>query len=208
LLFSGRQTASDGTSGKEHFLIARILVVYGTTTGHTSRVARVIGDALRARNFEVDVAEAGMAGKAEDYIGVVVAASVRGGKYPRTVRHWVRANADALQQRPTAFVSVCLAVLDRRPTARRELYAVVDRFLRESGWEPSVTKLVAGALFYTQYNWFMRLVMKRIVKGAGGDTDTSRDYEYTDWDDLRGFAQLFGDRVSRFLMPDQISLVA
>jgi menaquinone-dependent protoporphyrinogen oxidase len=33
--------------------------------------------------------------------------------------------------------------------------------------------------------------MKRIVQKAGGDTDTSRDYEYTDWNDRRAFAEQF-----------------
>jgi menaquinone-dependent protoporphyrinogen oxidase len=52
-------------------------------------------------------------------------------------------------------------------------------------------KLVAGALRYTKYNFFVRWMMKRIVAAAGGDTDTSRDYEYTDWQDLRAFADRF-----------------
>jgi menaquinone-dependent protoporphyrinogen oxidase len=34
-------------------------------------------------------------------------------------------------------------------------------------------------------------MMVRIVRKAGGDTDTSRDYEYTDWTDLRAFAEKF-----------------
>ena len=55
-----------------------------------------------------------------------------------------------------------------------------------------VTKQVAGALPYTRYNWFIRLVMKRIAAKAGGDTDTTRDYEYTDWEDLRSFTEQFG----------------
>ena len=37
----------------------------------------------------------------------------------------------------------------------------------------------------------MRWVMKRIAAKAGGAIDTSRDYEYTDWADLRGFARQF-----------------
>ena len=59
---------------------------------------------------------------------------------------------------------------------------------------PAITKRVAGALPYTKYNLFMRWIMKRIVKKQGGDTDTSRDYDYTDWDDLRQFAAEFGRR--------------
>jgi menaquinone-dependent protoporphyrinogen oxidase len=34
-------------------------------------------------------------------------------------------------------------------------------------------------------------MMRRIVAKAGGDTDTSRDYEYTDWADVRTFAEEF-----------------
>ena len=52
------------------------------------------------------------------------------------------------------------------------------------------------ALLYRQYNFFMRWVMKRIAAKAGGDTDTSRDYEYTDWNDVRAFAGQFGRMVT------------
>ncbi|MDZ7685538.1 MAG: hypothetical protein U5O39_11475 [Gammaproteobacteria bacterium] len=31
--------------------------------------------------------------------------------------------------------------------------------------------------------------MKRIAKQAGGDTDTSRDYEYTGWEQVERFAE-------------------
>ena len=55
-------------------------------------------------------------------------------------------------------------------------------------------KIVAGALLYTHYNFFVRWLMKRIVANAGGDTDTSKDYEYTDWSDVRAFAADFGRR--------------
>jgi menaquinone-dependent protoporphyrinogen oxidase len=68
------------------------------------------------------------------------------------------------------------------------LQAIINRFLAETGWHPVVTKSIAGALLYTRYNWFIRRVMKRIAAKAGGDTDTTRDYEYTDWQDLRTFA--------------------
>ena len=41
-----------------------------------------------------------------------------------------------------------------------------------------------------------RWIMRRIVAKAHGDTDTSRDYEYTDWNDVRLFARDFADRVT------------
>lgn len=114
----------------------------------------------------------------------------RGG-YQRGVRRWVALHASALRERPTAFVSVCLGVLERNPNTDREIDAIMARFFALTGWTPSVRKLVAGALPYTKYNWFKRYLMRRIVAKAGGDVDTSRDYEYTDWNDLRAFAREF-----------------
>ena len=98
----------------------------------------------------------------------------------------------SLNARPTGFVSVCLGVLQHDAAVDRTLQTIMSRFLAETGWQPVVTKQVAGALPYTRYNWFIRLVMKRIAAKAGGDTDTTRDYESTDWEDLRSFTEQFG----------------
>lgn len=179
--------------------MARFLVLYGTTDGHTARIARAIGQALRTPGSEVDVIEAGDAPSSlwpHDYSGVVVAASVHAGKYQASVRSWVRAHAPTLKERPTAFVSVCLGVLQQDPSVRRDLDLLIDRFVKETGWVPTTTKIVAGALLFTRYNWLKRLVMNRIARKAGGDTDTTRDYVYTDWNDLRAFAEGFGRCVS------------
>jgi menaquinone-dependent protoporphyrinogen oxidase len=178
--------------------MARILAVYGTTDGHTAKIASVIADTLRSRGAVVDVHQAGRTHCLPDhYDAVVVAAPVRGGTYLKPVRRWVRAHAAALNTRTTAFVSVCLSVLQHDPAVDRTLTAIMNRFFAETGWHPVVTKPVAGALLYTRYNWFIRRVMKRIAAKAGGDTDTTRDYEYTDWQDLRTFAGQFELQVAR-----------
>jgi menaquinone-dependent protoporphyrinogen oxidase len=131
-----------------------------------------------------------------------VAASAHGGKYQRPVRRWLRANAATLNARPTAFVSVCLGVLQHEPQVQEEVAAIMSRFLTAAGWQPTVTKTVAGALLYTQYNPLLRWVMKWMTRKAGWDTDTSRDDEYTDWTDLRTFAEDFGRRVARDMSRD------
>jgi menaquinone-dependent protoporphyrinogen oxidase len=46
---------------------------------------------------------------------------------------------------------------------------------------------VAGALTYSKYNFFIKLIMKTMARRAGGPTDTSRDYEFTDWAALDRF---------------------
>ena len=176
--------------------MSRILVIYGTTDGQTAKIAGAVGHRLRTHGFEVDVVEAGHDAPAPDeYAAVVVAASLHAGGYQRSVRRWVRTHAHALNGKPTAFLSVCLAVLEQNPKVQQDLLGIINRFLSAAGWQPGVTKPVLGALLYTRYNPLKRWMMKRIVRKAGGDTDTSRDYEYTDWNELRAFADDFGRRV-------------
>jgi menaquinone-dependent protoporphyrinogen oxidase len=174
--------------------MSRLLILYGTTNGHTRKIAIALGETLGEQGFPCDVIDAERIPRELDpaaYDGVVVAASIHAGGYQRAVKRWVRRHAGQLNLVPSAFVSVCLGILERRPEAQTEVRAIMNRFLQASGWQPTITKTVAGALLYTQYDWLTRCFMKRIVAKAGGDTDTTRDYEYTDWDDLRRFAQDF-----------------
>ena len=180
--------------------MARILVIYSTTDGQTAKIATALAGDLREGGQDADLIHAGVAAPGPaDYDGVIVAASVHAGGYQHDLRRWVRRHADALSHTPNAFVSVCLGVLQHDAAVDRELAGIRERFERDTGWRPMTTKVVAGALPYTQYNWAKRLVLKRIVRKAGGDTDTSRDYEYTDWEDLRAFAGTFAVTVERCL---------
>lgn len=178
--------------------MSRILVLYGTTEGHTRKVANAIGDTMRANGLDVDVVHVDESEPdPSPYAAVIVAASIHAGGYQKPIANWIRAHAAQLDRIPSAFVSVCLAILSKNEEGRSEAMAIPRRFLDGAHWHPSVVKVVAGALLYTRYNFFIRWMMKRIVAAAGGDTDTSRDYEYTDWNDLRAFAGEFGRSVER-----------
>jgi menaquinone-dependent protoporphyrinogen oxidase len=184
--------ADHGDSLHAEELMARILIFYGTTDGHTAKIAQALAGTLRSRGNDVDVIEAGTADPSPDgYTGIVVAASLHGGRHQRNVQRWARAHATALGRKPTALVTVCLGILQKDASVQQDLAAIVDRFCTTSGWRPTITKTVVGALLYTHYGWLKRWIMKRIVQKAGGDVDTSRDYEYTDWTDLQSFGEQF-----------------
>ena len=171
----------------------RFLIVYGTTEGHTAKVAAAMASTFEARGAAVTLQNSAAPWTSDpaDYSAVIVAASVHAGTYQRPVRRWVHTHYMALNQRPCAFISVCLAVLHRTPKVERDLEATLQRFFDETGWKPVESKIVAGALLYTKYPWWKRWMMRRIVAKAHGDVDTSRDYVYTDWDDLEEFVIRF-----------------
>jgi menaquinone-dependent protoporphyrinogen oxidase len=183
--------------------MARFLIVYGTTHGHTAKVADAVAHTLRtAAHHVVTVATPdGLEPAPEPFDAVIVAASVVGGRFQKNVRRWVHAHAQALNARPSAFIQVCLGVLQRDAAVQAEVQAIRLRFLGEAHWRPLETRVIAGGLPYTQYNWITRWVMRRIAARAGGGTDTSRDYDYTDWTALRAFTVEFAARVVTNAVP-------
>jgi menaquinone-dependent protoporphyrinogen oxidase len=118
----------------------------------------------------------------------------------------VKANRAALDVLPTAFLSVSLseasaenveAPPERRAKSAEQVKATVSAFCDETGLHPSRVWPVAGALVYSKYGFVTRFVMKMIAKSEGNATDTSRDYEYTDWEALDRFVSAMAEEVER-----------
>jgi menaquinone-dependent protoporphyrinogen oxidase len=171
--------------------MARTLIVYGSVDGHTARVARRMAERLQRCGSPVELRSIEDApARIDDFGMVIVGGAIRYGHYPRALEAWARAHRAALAARPSAFFSVCLSA--GGPGARpKTAQGYVDQFRARTGWQPRTVGSFAGALLYRRYNPFIRLMMRLIVGMAGGDTDTSRDYEYTDWDAVDRFAADF-----------------
>jgi menaquinone-dependent protoporphyrinogen oxidase len=106
------------------------------------------------------------------------------GRHQKYIRDFVRRYAALLNNGPSAFVSVCGAAGGDPPQAQ----AYINALLRETGWRPSVTRSFTGAVAYTQYGWLVRWVLKLISRRKGLPTDTSRDWDFTEWDEVDRFA--------------------
>jgi menaquinone-dependent protoporphyrinogen oxidase len=168
--------------------MSRVLVVYGSTYGQTDRVAHRIAAVLSSAGHVVDIHKADQLPDAlwlATYDGFVVAASVLMGHHLEYVRDFVRRNATLLNEAPSAFVSVCGAAGSDPLQAQ----AYIDALLHETGWRPTVTHSFAGAVAYTRYGWWFRWYLKMISRRKGLPTDTSRDWDLTEWDAVDRFAE-------------------
>lgn len=176
----------------------RILIVYGTSYGQTAKIAHRMEAVLASLGATVTVAEAGRDARRSplaDHDAVIVGASVLYGHHQRTVRDFVRAHRDALGRLPNAFFSVSGSAATATPAAQAQARQAVDAFARDTGWTPDATATFGGAMAYTHYNPLMRWVMRRISASHGAPTDTSRDYEMTDWGAVERFARTFAERL-------------
>jgi menaquinone-dependent protoporphyrinogen oxidase len=173
-----------------------ILILYASREGQTKRIAEYIGERIRSLALSATVWKASEVPdhfSLAPYAAAVIAASVHGGKHEREVIHFVRQYRSALQQMPTAFISVSLsqagaqderATTESREKAAADVKRMIDTFLAETQWRPTLVRPIAGALMYRQYNFLIRLVMRRIARRAGASTDTSQDHVFTRWQDL------------------------
>jgi menaquinone-dependent protoporphyrinogen oxidase len=179
----------------------RAVVFYATREGHTRRIAEYIASGLRAYHVAVDLHNVKTAPRSLDwscYDWACVAASVHAGHHEPEMIAFVKAHRQELERLRGAFLSVTLSEAGaqdvRAPQQRREQSAadaqrMIDVFVQDTGWRPARVLPVAGALAYSQYNFIIRFVMKRIARKAGAPTDTSRDYEFTDWSRLDRFVK-------------------
>lgn len=168
----------------------KVLIVYASKEGQTEKIARRIAG-VAGETAEVTVCEARAvpADVLETCDAVIVAAPVHFENYPRRIIRFVRENLALLQSKRTAFISVSGA--SSTPAGRNQAEDYVTDFQDHTRWTPDQCELVAGAVRFTKYNWLIRFVMRRISKSQGLDTDTSRDYEYTNWDEVERFARSF-----------------
>ena len=182
-------------------------VFYATREGHTQRIAEHVAASLRQRGLEATVHDvrAHAAFNLDQYAAAVVAGSVHAGRHEAEMVSFVKEHVAVLERLPSVFLSVTLSeAVAERPDATPAEHAkfvgdvqkVIRRFFEDTGWHPKRVKPVAGALLYTKYNFLVRCVMKRIARGAGGSTDTSRDHEYTDWVALDRFVAELADEIS------------
>ena len=175
--------------------MTKILISYGTTEGHTARIAEYLADDIRGRGHVADVVDLKRApdGLLDGYDAVILGGSIHMGKHEESVRDFALKNRVALERLASAFFSVSLAA--HGDTANAQAY--VENFEQETGWRPAQVGLFSGALLYRQYGFLKRLMMKKIVRDKPGNLslDTSRDHEYTEWDEVNRFAEDFLERL-------------
>jgi|GEM_PF-5646694 len=156
-------------------MATRILLAHHSVGGHTAAIAeRILGG------------------------------SIHMSRHSKSLIAYARAHAAALAALPAGLFQVSLTSATRDEAHDRHAQDFVEGAIEQTGWDPDIVGVFAGAILYTQYGWFKRHLMKAITAREGGPTDTSRDYDFTDWPAVDQFADdaadPFGNRLE-FLQP-------
>lgn len=175
----------------------KVLIIYATNHGHSSKTAERLGALLEQQELSAEVVEVQKNGSQDParFDAVIVMASIHIGRHQAKMAKWVKANAETLNSMPTAFLSVSLSAGSGIPEILDENREQAQAFADDTGWTPGAIEPVGGALQYPSYGFVNRFIMKRIAKRQGLPLDTSREYEYTDWEALEEFSERFAHGV-------------
>ena len=165
----------------------KTLILYSSHDGQTQKIAEFIAARLTG---EVQVQALSAHSDLTHFDRVLIGASIRYGHFNKQLDQFVQQNERALSQKTAAFFGVNL-------TARKagkdspETNAYVRKFLQRINWQPDLSGVFAGALLYPRYKFFDRIMIQLIMRLTGGETDPSKEIEYTDWQKVAQFAADF-----------------
>jgi len=170
--------------------MARILLAYASTHGHTAKIAARIAEVMRGAHHHVVVYDdvASIDPDLNVFDAVVVGASIHSGHHQPDLVAWAERHSTSLGLHPSAFFSVCLTAADDSDESRQATHDYLDDFEERTGWTPRLRTTFAGALQYREYDFATRLVMRLLMQRGQHPTDISRDFDYTDWDAVDAFA--------------------
>ncbi len=174
--------------------MAKILIVYGTNEGHTRKIAEHIADTLRKAGHQADLLQGIKAPpdfSLSGYDAVIAGTSIHMGTHQIAMRKLVKKHREEFQRLPGAYFCVCLTAASKVPEAPREVEGYIRDFIKYTGWTPPKTAAFGGALRYPYYNMVKRFMVKLVARKLGLDTDTKREFVYTDWAAVARFAEEF-----------------
>jgi len=175
--------------------MARILILYYTTDGHTRKICDRLREVIETQGHEVAVLsvleEPGV--KLDDFDRIVIGASIRYGKHSAQLYDFIHRHADILNARPSTFFSVSVSARKEK-NSHAETNPYMRKFLRRVSWRPSRLAVFAGKIDYPRYSFFDRFMIRLIMWITDGPTDPKAVVDFTDWRQVEAFAVQIGTR--------------
>lgn len=169
--------------------MARILIAYSTTDGHTARICQRMGDLLAAQSHSISVAPLATV-EERDLAAcdkIVIGASIRYGRHSQAVFDFIARHEPVLNRKPSAFFSV--NVVARKPEKNQpHTNPYVRKLLGRIAWRPTAVGVFAGKIDYPRYGFVDRNIIRFIMLLTGGPTDPTTVTEFTDWRAVEDFA--------------------
>uniref|UniRef100_UPI001231524B menaquinone-dependent protoporphyrinogen IX dehydrogenase n=1 Tax=Acinetobacter oleivorans TaxID=1148157 RepID=UPI001231524B len=154
----------------------------------TFKICNAISHILANDGYQIDIVSINECSKIkEDYVFILIGASIRYGNYHKSVYKFIEDNLYTIEQTANGFLSVSATARKvGRDDPLTDIY--IQKLKKRSGWTPCLVKIIAGAIDYPQYKLFDRFMIQMIMLITNGPIDTTTRFEFTNWHKVRLFS--------------------
>jgi menaquinone-dependent protoporphyrinogen oxidase len=170
--------------------MAKILLLYSTTDGHTIQICNRIKRVLEGDGNSVDLRDIKNEPDLQQgtFDKIVIGASIRYGKHQPVVQDFIKRNQATLEAHPNALFSV--NVVARKPEKNTpETNPYLQKFLGKIDWQPQHLGVFAGRIDYPSLGFFDKHMIRFILWMTKGPTDPTGTFEFTDWEKVEEFGR-------------------
>ncbi len=162
-----------------------IMIIYASIEGQTAKIAAHLRDQLSTAGHIVSLFDTADRMAHVDLDGIdkiILAAPVHERRHPPNFELLLNASSDALEALPSLMLSISLnaAFVDGREEAEDYIQEMVMR----TGFKPTQSAIVAGAVKTGSYDYFATEVVRHVLLGDRPYDPNDGDREFTDWDAL------------------------
>ena len=171
--------------------MAKILIIYSSTDGHTREICLRLQQIVETQNHQVTLISVnnGSAIDLNSFDKIIIGASIRYGKHSKNIYEFIKENSQILDCKANAFFSV--NVVARKPEKNTpETNPYLQKFLKQISWNPNKLAVFAGKIDYKKYKFWDRLMIRLIMWMTKGPTDPKTNIDFTNWNKVDDFGQI------------------
>jgi menaquinone-dependent protoporphyrinogen oxidase len=174
--------------------MAKIIIIYSTTDGHTREICEHLQRVIEKRTNQVVLVSINDETEIDlnSFDKIVIGASIRYGKHRPRVYKFINKNLPILKSKPNAFFTV--NVVARKPEKNHpETNPYLLKFLRQIPWKPKKLAVFAGKINYQKYKFSDRMMIRLIMWITKGPTHPNTNINFTDWSQVEDFGELISE---------------
>ena len=161
------------------------IFIYSSSNGQSLKICKALNKNKEALIIDMDMLKTT---KLDNFDQIVIGASVKYGDHNKEVYEFVKKNRVLLEKKKTVFFSVnATARKSEKNTPKTNPYII--KFLKKTNWTPDHIGVFAGMIDFPNYNFIEKYIIKLIMWITNGPTDTSKTFEFTNWEDVKKFSK-------------------
>ena len=162
----------------------RNIFIYSTSNGQSLKICNAINKNKESLIIDIDKIKTVELNKFDQ---IIIGASVKYGDHNKKIYDFIKNNKILLETKKTGFFSVN-ATARKSEKNKPETNPYVIKFLKKTNWTPDNIGVFAGKIDFPNYNFLEKYIIKIIMWITNGPTDTSKTFEFTDWEDVKKFS--------------------